>query len=80
MEGKQSLTANEEKSIPPMNEYSKDYMEAVALLQAGRDEECVRLAQYHLTDPRLPRHHQLKNLIIIVMAEDDWYEAEVCFS
>ncbi|KAK6397504.1 hypothetical protein LTR65_006481 [Meristemomyces frigidus] len=58
--------------------YSQQYVEAVALFRAGAPDECIELAEHNLTNPTLPRYHQMKNLILIAGAEADWYAAERC--
>lgn len=60
----------------PANIYSDDYLEAVLLFQYAEYEQAIEAAKYNLTEPTLPRYHQMKNMILIVAAEEDWEEAE----
>ncbi|KAK3726054.1 hypothetical protein LTR37_000202 [Vermiconidia calcicola] len=58
------------------NKYGDDYLEAVHLFQYMEYERAIEAAKYNLTEPTLPRYHQIKNMILIVAAEEDWDEAE----
>ncbi|KAK4902763.1 hypothetical protein LTR27_000702 [Elasticomyces elasticus] len=41
-------------------------------------ERLCPAAKYNLTDPTLPAYFQVKNLLLIACAEDEWYPAERC--
>lgn len=59
----------------PSNKYSKEYLEAVDFFELSLFDECIQAAKVNLANPTLPRYHQLKNLILIISALDDWQEA-----
>jgi hypothetical protein len=54
-----------------MNNYSEDYFDALHLYHSGLFEECIEAAKYNITDPVMPRYHQMKNLTLIVTALAD---------
>ena len=60
----------------PMNKYFEGYFDAHQLYHSGLFEECIGAAKYNITDPVMPRYHQMKNLILIVAALDGWEEAD----
>ncbi|KAK5174637.1 uncharacterized protein LTR77_001719 [Saxophila tyrrhenica] len=59
----------------PSSLYGQQYLEAVYHFNNGETERCVSVAKLNLTDPTLPRFYQMKNMILLATAEEDWYEA-----
>jgi hypothetical protein len=39
--------------------------------------ECIDLAKRSLADPTLPRYYTIQNCLLVVAAEDDWYDADL---
>lgn len=62
----------------PISVYSEMYLEAVDHFQYAEFVICIAAARHNLIQPNLPRYHQMKNLILIACAEDDWDAAEGC--
>ncbi|KAK5676818.1 hypothetical protein LTS10_010582 [Elasticomyces elasticus] len=60
----------------PASVYAQNYLEAVEAFEAEQFDRCLSVIRYNLTDPTLPRYYQIKNLMLYVAAEDNWYPAE----
>lgn len=62
---------------PSQSLYSRQLDAALRLYYGEKMAEAVRAAKYNLSDPTLPRFYQINNCAIVILAEDDWDEAEV---
>lgn len=58
--------------------YQDDYNKALQWFKDGEYPEAIRIATHTLTDLMLPPFWQIKTCLLIVSAEDDWDQAEVC--
>lgn len=64
--------------ISQLSQYSEGCVETVYLFEDAAFEKCIRATRFNLTNLAVPRYHQVKNLILIACAEDDWDEPEEC--
>lgn len=65
------MATSSDKAVRFVRKYDKDLHEALAFGRAGDYDKAYEAAQYNLTDPTLPRWHQIKNMIVSFIAIDD---------
>jgi hypothetical protein len=66
-------------SLEP-DRYLELYSECHSLYEQEKWAECFNLGAHNLSDQSTPRYLQIKTLILLVGAADDWYTAEVTCS
>jgi hypothetical protein len=57
------------------NQFTDAFNEANALCEQGHLDEGVIKARELLADPAIPRYHNMKVLLLLASAVDDWYDA-----
>ena len=70
------MATSSDKPAPFVRKYDKDLHEALEFGRAGDFDKAHEAAQYNLTDPRLPRWHQIKDVIVSFIAIDDLEEKQ----
>ncbi|KAK5173916.1 uncharacterized protein LTR77_002597 [Saxophila tyrrhenica] len=58
--------------------FKQQYNVAVGYFNEGNYEKCIAKARLTLTDDTLSRYSRVRNLLLIVSAEDNWYPTERC--